>query len=507
MKNPRSADILRLREARSERGDRQAWVDRAAWTARTICPIWICVRRGVCHEGTGAARLAGGADIRSRHSTLFGLQLLLVGAALLWPLTGCAVHQPRGLGLLERVREPETGRRFWLYLPEQYVSGTAAERNSRRWPMVVSCHGLKPFDNARPQALEWEAEADRYGFIVVAPELRAPDVLAQFPVRSRHSAFVEDERCTVAIVDHVVRQYGADAENVLATSWSSGGYLAHSLLNQYPDKFTCLAVRQSNFSEHVLDSSKTPRSLYAPILIVNTEHDVGICLSESRRAREWYASHGFKNCGWVLVRGLGHERTPDVAASFFAQVAGVQPRTPSEALARRQVIDGNAEGLAVLAGTLSRGVAKRQPALASAGRQSPAEPRTDRTAMELNGGVRSAGPQDAGRPPARPTPGAAGPVGIRLTTAVGIEPLNLGFSADCPADWLRSGTFLWSLNGDPLCTGSNGQKTLTRPGEYVLELLVLTSGGVEYRASRTIRVMPQQRSATGAAASMAPRVP
>lgn len=409
------------------------------------------------------------------------------------------------------MREPETGRRFWLYLPEQYVGGTAAERNSRRWPLVVSCHGLKPFDNARPQALEWEAEADRYGFIVVAPELKAPDVLAQFPVRSRHAAFVEDERCTAAIVDHVVQQYGADPANVLATSWSSGGYLAHSLLNQYPDKFTCLAVRQSNFSEHVLDSSKTPRSLYAPILIVNTEHDVGICLSESRRAREWYAGHGFKNCGWVLVRGLGHERTPDVAASFFAQVAGVQPRTPSEALARRQVIDGNAEGLAALAGTVSRGVAKRQPALASARRSAGAEPRpdsgVDRATHELNGGVRSAGPQDGGRSAVRPTPGAAGPVGIRLTSAVGIEPLNLGFSADCPPDWLRSGTFLWSLNGDPLCTGSNGQKTLTRPGEYVLELLVLTSGGVEYRASRTIRVVPQQRSATGAAASMAPRVP
>lgn len=452
--------------------------------------------------------------------------LALIAALLVAGLSavGCGVPQPRGGGMLERRVEPATQRGYWLYLPQDYVAADEAGRRARHWPLVVSFHGMKPFDNARPQALEWEAEADRYGFIVIAPELHAPDVLAQFPVRTRHPAFVEDEAASVAIIDHVVETTGADRSNVLSTSWSSGGYMAHYMLNQHPDKFTCLAVRQSNFSESVLDSNATSRSLYHPILVINTENDFGICRDESKHACEWYQNHGYKNWGWVIVRGLGHERTPDVAAYFFAQVASVTPKTPSEVLAKRQAIDGSAEGLAVLAGTVAKmrnhptgeaaALANARPTPVSAPKPANTTPRDYRETSArpadtargtfVDGAIvrapaKTAEPATSAPPAApRPTPPTNPQVGIRVSSAIGVEPLHLGFSADCPADWQRTATFIWTLDGNPLCSGLSGQKTLADAGEHTLGLLVVTSGGTEYRASRVVRVLPQRTPITGA---------
>ena len=42
-------------------------------------------------------------------------------------------------------------------------------------------HGLRPYDDANPQIREWQQEADRYNFIVVAPELRTCDTLVIVP--------------------------------------------------------------------------------------------------------------------------------------------------------------------------------------------------------------------------------------------------------------------------------------------------------------------------------------
>ena len=86
------------------------------------------------------------------------------------------------------------------------------------------------------------------------------------------------------------------------------------------------------------------------------------------------------------------------------------------------------------------------------------------------------------------------PIAIRVSSAIGTEPLLLTFSADCPADWRRSAGFLWTLDGDPICSGVNGQKTITKAGEHTLGLLVVTDGGQEHRAYRLVRVLPHIES-------------
>jgi hypothetical protein len=82
-------------------------------------------------------------------------------------------------------------------------------------------------------------------------------------------------------------------------------------------------------------------------------------------------------------------------------------------------------------------------------------------------------------------------VSIRASSILGIEPLYLNFSAECPREWQRTAAFLWTINGNPVCRGINGQKTLVEPGEHTLGLLVVTKDGKEHRASKGIRVLPR----------------
>jgi hypothetical protein len=188
-------------------------------------------------------------------------------------------------------------------------------------------------------------------------------------------------------------------------------------------------------------------------------------------------------------------------------------------LVNRQAIAGNPRGIAVLAGRMDS-IRPGQPALATA-----VPPRSATPARSAPGGdwssseapallaVRSmpraepATPSESSsgsammpsRAPERPALPRA-PVTIRVSSAIGTEPLVLAFSADCPADWQRSADFLWTLNGEPICSGVNGQKTITEPGEHTLGLLVVTPGGEENRAYRLIRVLPSAESGRQAAA-------
>lgn len=441
---------------------------------------------------------------------------IAVCAALLAWVTGCAVPQPRGVGHLEHRTEPTMKRGYWLYLPAGYDPKTSGDGP---YPLVVSFHGMKPFDNAYAQACEWQQEADRFGFIVVAPELNSADVLAPFPVRTVHPSFAEDARGAIAALNHVIATTKADAHNVLSTSWSSGGYMAHYVLNQYPERFTALGVRQSNFSSAVLDAEKTKRSTYHPILILNTENDLAVCRRESKEAVAWYESHGYKNMYWMVIRQKGHERTPDMAADFFARITQRPPRTPPTELVMRQAIDGNQRGMQLMSGRLASlesspqvavdaprqtdpNFAKTRPAPTRTGpalSRRPAEPPTRRAtatpartppASDTTFAASSGSPTPQ-RAPAIPAAAAnrPSPLGIRISSAVGVEPLHLDFSADCPASWYASTDFLWTLDGIPIASGLNGQKTITDPGEHVLALLAVTVDGFEYRASKNIRVI------------------
>jgi dienelactone hydrolase len=433
---------------------------------------------------------------------------------VLLPLLGCAVPQPRGEGQQLYLTEPTTKRHYFLYLPKDYAALSEADRARRRWPLVVTFHGMKPYDTAPMQALEWQHEADRYNYIVIAPELLAFVFLfGEFPLHTINRAFKSDELASLAIMDHVLQNTHADPSNVLTTGFSSGGYMAHYMLNRHPDRFTCCAVRQGDFSANILDSTLTAHSLYHPVLVLSTQFDFPICKEESISSIRWYESHGYRNFAWVNIKSRTHERTPDTAADFFAHVAGVMPNTPPDALFGRQALDGNPTGLALLAGRLNQLERPPRTGLTDEPAQfALARPATQRrpvlmaTTMSPAAAPPAAPPVIAAPPdpqfeeprPADPTPRRGGsqktaklpvPITIRVSATIGFEPLLLVYSADCPADWQRTASFTWFLDSKVIGQDLNGQRTITQPGEYALDLRVVTRDGTEHRASRRIRVL------------------
>lgn len=252
----------------------------------------------------------------------------LATAVCLLSQTGCIVPQKPGRGSNLYQVEPTTGRGYYLYLPEDYVKTHGQREDGGRWPVMVTFHGMNPWDTAERQVKECQQEADRYGFLVVAPKLHTSSSLMQYPLKDADLSYVKsDERAVIAILDEVFRRTNADPTRVLSTSWSCGGYLAHYMVNRYPERFSCLAVRQSNFSEALLDPNQVPKYRRMRIGIFFGENDLPACRNESVRAVEWYRQHGFY-VEAKLVEGLAHERTPQTAAAFFASSIGVKPKSP-----------------------------------------------------------------------------------------------------------------------------------------------------------------------------------
>lgn len=246
---------------------------------------------------------------------------------------GCIVSQPAGKGRQMLRTEPTTGTAYYLYLPQDYVESEGHRSPDKKWPIVVSFHGMRPFDSAGAQIKEWQQEADRYGYVVVAPDTRVSDLLGELPLRRVSPSLERDSLALEAILDEMYRTLDVDPNHVLSTSWSMGGYLAHYMINRFPRRFSCVAVRQSNFSAEILDERKIPEYHDAKIAVFYTQNDFSIVRNESQKAIAWYKRRGFDTTSGI-VDSMGHERTPQTAAAFFATTCNAEAKTPLTTLAR-----------------------------------------------------------------------------------------------------------------------------------------------------------------------------
>lgn len=453
---------------------------------------------------------------------LWPARLVMVALATL--LAGCVVPQPRGTGQQFYNTERQSNRGYWLYLPEDYAQGVRANPN-RRWPVVVTFHGMKPFDRASAQAKEWQYEADNYGLIVVAPELKTSDLIMEYPLRKMHNYVREDERAVLNIMEVVFRTTQADSTRVLATSWSSGGYMAHYMVNRHPNLFTCLAPRQSNFSSGILDGANVPYYQDMPIGVFFGENDFAICRTESTEAIKWYKEHNFRFVDGRVVIGLGHERTPQTAAAFFARVSKppilpVRPALAQETLARLRLIPAEFAGIAELpaaepvlsqrspADELTRPLplSNRVPAdeLSKPGKQPPAQASASpapRPRLLPNNSPRPGNGTAPGKTLPKPQAASAVlpaqpavPPSIRAIAnpKIGLAPLYISFDVQAPTEILQGGSCLWTDNDEPVCNSPTGQRILTAPGDHVISVVLQTRDRREYRASTMVKVLSPQ---------------
>ncbi|UCG33331.1 MAG: hypothetical protein JSU68_01625, partial [Phycisphaerales bacterium] len=122
--------------------------------------------------------------------------------------------------------------------------------------------------------------------------------------------------------------------------------VAHYIVNRHPDRFSCLSTRQSNFNGEIMDTKRFAQYRNMPIGLYYTTNDFGVCKRDTLRAIAWYKEFGATRLEAGQVQAFGHERTPEVAADFFARVCGATPKTPPTKLARIRIDEVPLEALA-----------------------------------------------------------------------------------------------------------------------------------------------------------------
>jgi poly(3-hydroxybutyrate) depolymerase len=252
----------------------------------------------------------------ARRYQVFALMLLCAATAAL--LVGCPPPPGAGHG---RGKESyrtcrATNRGYYLYIPENY-------NKERRYPLVLTLHGMKPYDSAHPHIVMWDQYADKYGYIVLAPVLQTSDSFGQFPLKAMGSAETADLKHVMATLDEVVSDWRIDKQAILLSSWSMGGYLAHYIACEYGDRFTAFAPLQSNCCTGILNSLKARQWIgKLPIFIFYGTSDLAVVTNECKDALEWYRHVGYNPK--VVTKPVGHERHPELAAEFFEGVLAAQ---------------------------------------------------------------------------------------------------------------------------------------------------------------------------------------
>lgn len=111
--------------------------------------------------------------------------------------------------------------------------------------LVVSLHGCTQTAAGYDLGTGWSALADRYGFVVLAPQQRPtnnPKVCFNWFLPG-HTTRGRGEAASIrAMVEHAIVTYGIDRKRVFVTGLSAGGAMTSAMLATYPDVFAAGAI-------------------------------------------------------------------------------------------------------------------------------------------------------------------------------------------------------------------------------------------------------------------------
>lgn len=234
------------------------------------------------------------------------LNALLAGAL---GLTGCPVPEnvvtvpPGGKWHL---RDAPSGGSFWLHVPSNYT-------HHRPCPVIVSCHGTPPYDVARHHVETWDDYCEKFGCIVVCPDLVGTDgIFGDGPV----DGMLRNERVILSTLSTLSYKYNIDRANVMITGFSGGGFPAYWVGLRNPDVFSVIVAQNCNFNRGNLDRWYPRAAVETPVMIYYGQNDPATIVSQSRDAIDYLRSRGFQTETYVIP-GVGHERRPEIAMTFF----------------------------------------------------------------------------------------------------------------------------------------------------------------------------------------------
>ena len=190
----------------------------------------------------------------------------------------------------------------------------------KRWPAVVLLHGsnMKGRDYVETFAAAWPDLADRFLLLGVngerpsdlGPEPRFNFTYANYVGRSKHGGFPGTDRESPALVSEALDELKGvyPVARYLVGGHSQGGFLAYSLLMNFPEKVAgAFPVSAAVINQCVPDAYDDPKVREAqrrvPLAIVHGKNDPVVGFEAGR-----YASLTFGEAGWAALRLFTSER-------------------------------------------------------------------------------------------------------------------------------------------------------------------------------------------------------
>lgn len=244
-------------------------------------------------------------------------------------LTGCPV--PKDVvyvppGGKAHLTDPPSGGTFWLYVPSNYTHAKPA-------PVIVSCHGTPPYDVASHHVRTWDDYCEKFGCIVVCPDLVGTDgIFGDGPVDS----MARCERIILSTLSTLSYKYNLDRANIMITGFSGGGFPVYWVGLRNPDVFSVIVAQNCNFNRSNLDGWYPRAAVQSGVMVYYGQNDPATIVSQSKDAIAYLRSRGF-GVETYVIPNAGHDRHPEIAMRYFRN----RWATPRPTLQRTSA--GNAE--------------------------------------------------------------------------------------------------------------------------------------------------------------------
>lgn len=231
--------------------------------------------------------------------------LLLAGVA------GCPQYRdPRVPNPIVPVAEPDLGGEYLVYTPSVYDPG-------KSWPLIIVCHGTKPWDYPLREIKDWVKLAEERGFVVAAPTLRGTKGDFPPPADRQIKLQREDEETILATARHIQGSHNITRDRIFLTGWSAGNYAVLHTGLKHPEVFRALAVLQGNFNAVYLSEVAEGIDPFQPVYVLYGSVDI-LTGKQGKHCVQWLREH--HAAVTPEETGGAHKGHPTKAYEFFTRV-------------------------------------------------------------------------------------------------------------------------------------------------------------------------------------------